>query len=532
VKTEIMNEMVDGYEKENDIFYQIDSGARGNWGQITQLSGMKGLVASPSGRTIELPIKSNLKEGFTILEYFIATHGGRKGKSDTALKTAEAGYLTRRLVDSVQDIVVREKDCKTTKYKRITRENSMELGLPFEDRLFGRVIGEDVKIKGKVILKKGDVINEEKIEIIREKQITEIQVRSVMFCQTTGGVCQKCYGYDLGHNAVAEMGTPVGIIAAQSIGEPGTQLTMRTFHMGGIATEEASITQGLTRVEELFEARTPNNAGIISEIRGTVNIKKGKNDTKIIVSAEKAEDDIHHLSVDFESVVQKGDQVKEKQIIARAIEGRGTIKARCAGKIKEVSIDQIVIHQSQAAEKTYTISPRITLKIKQGEKVQKGQALTAGHLDLRQLMELTDVETVQGYILWGVQSIYASQGQDINEKHIEIIARQMVSKVRVLEPGDSEWLPGEIKDFVVFEKKNAELVKKKKRIAKAERLLLGLTRVSLWTDSWLSAASFQETTRVLVEAATTKRVDTLDGLKENVIIGRLIPAGTGFATEK
>lgn len=532
VKTEVMNEMIGGYDKENDIFYQIDSGARGNWGQITQLSGMKGLVASPSGRTIELPIKSNLKEGFTILEYFIATHGGRKGKSDTALKTAEAGYLTRRLVDSVQDVVVREVDCKTERYKLVTRENSVELGMDFEERLLGRVVGEDVKVKGKVVLKKGELIDEEKIEIIRDKQVAEVNVRSVMFCQTTGGVCQKCYGYDLGRNKIATMGTPVGIIAAQSIGEPGTQLTMRTFHMGGIATEEASITQGLTRVEELFEARTPNNAGVIAEITGKVVIKKGKNDTKITVSAEKPEDDVHHLALDFEPAVKKGDSIKEKQIIARATEGKGTIKARCAGKAKEVSTDQIVIHQHEAAEKTYTVSPRVTLRVKHGQEVKKGQALTAGHLDLRQLMELTDVENVQEYILWGVQSIYASQGQDINEKHIEIIARQMVSKVRILEAGDSEWLPGEIKDFVVFEKKNAELKKKKKRPAKAERLLLGLTRVALWTDSWLSAASFQETTRVLVEAATTKRVDTLDGLKENVIIGRLIPAGTGFNVEE
>ncbi|MCF7917459.1 DNA-directed RNA polymerase subunit beta' [Candidatus Gracilibacteria bacterium] len=529
VKTEVMNEMIGGYHKENDIFYQIDSGARGNWGQITQLSGMKGLVASPSGRTIELPIKSNLKEGFTILEYFIATHGGRKGKSDTALKTAEAGYLTRRLVDSVQDVVTKEEDCGTLKSKPVSRTNSAEIGIDFEERLLGRVVAEDVKAKSKVILKRGDLINEEKMQIIRDYQVEEVRVRSVMYCETSAGVCQYCYGYDLGRNKLVEMGTPVGIIAAQSIGEPGTQLTMRTFHMGGIATEEDSITQGLTRVEELFEARTPKNAGILAEITGKVSVRKGKNDTKIVISAEKAEDDVHHLGIEYEPCVKKGEAIKEKQIIARSTEGKATIKARCSGKAKEVSSDQIVIHQNEAVEKTYTVSPRLTLRIKNGQNVEKGAALTAGHLDLRQLMELTSVEKVQAYILFGVQSIYSSQGQDINEKHIEVIARQMVSKVRILESGDSGWLPGEIKDFVEFEKKNAELKKKKKILVKVERLLLGLTRVALWTDSWLSAASFQETTRVLVEAATTRKVDTLDGLKENVIIGRLIPAGTGFA---
>ncbi len=528
VKSEIMQDMINGYKKENDIYYQIDSGARGNWGQITQLSGMKGLVSSPSGKTIELPIRSNLKSGFTILEYFIATHGGRKGKSDTALKTAEAGYLTRRLVDSVQDMVVREEDCGTGKFKLVSRENSAEVGLNFEGRLYGRVVAEDVKVNRKVILKKGEVIKEEEIALVREHQIDQVLVRSVMFCDTLGGVCQKCYGYNLGNNHMVEEGTPVGIIAAQSIGEPGTQLTMRTFHMGGVATEEGSITQGLTRVEELFEARKPSVTGILSEISGKVSIRRRETDTKITIAAEKAEDDMYHLEADFEPVVKKGETIKEKQIIARSTESRGTVKARCGGKVKEVSAGTIIIHQEAAAEKVYTVSPRLTLRVKSGDEVRKGDPLTIGHLDLRELMDLTSVDRVQEYILFEVQHIYTSQGQDINEKHIEIIVKQMVSKARIIDAGGSTWLPGEIKDIVEVKRKNEEMAKKKKKPITAERLLLGLTRVSLWTDSWLSSASFQETIRVLVEAATTRKIDYLDGLKENVIIGRLIPAGTGF----
>ena len=363
--------MIGEYEEENDIFYQINSGARGNWGQITQMCGIKGLVASPSGKTIELPIKSNLKEGFTILEYFIATHGGRKGKSDTALKTAEAGYLTRRLVDSVQDIIVRENDCGTDIYKLITRENSAFLNIDFEERIHGLTVGEDVKIGGKTVIKKGEVIEDGQIEIIRDKQVTEIQVHSVMYCRTLGGVCRKCYGHDLGNRKVAEIGTPVGIIAAQSIGEPGTQLTMRTFHMGGVATEEASITQGLTRVDELFEARTPKNPAVISEITGKVTIKKGKNDTRMIIKADKAEEDVHHLTLKFEPAVKKGEIVKEKQIIARVTEGRKTIRSRCAGKVTDVGSDHVTIKQEEALEKIYTVSHRTTFKTKDGDAVQK-----------------------------------------------------------------------------------------------------------------------------------------------------------------
>jgi len=527
VKTEVTTEMIKEYKDGDNIYYMVDSGARGNWGQITQIAGMKGLVASPSGKTIELPIRSNLKEGFTILEYFIATHGGRKGKSDTALKTAEAGYLTRRLVDSVQDIIIRDNDCGTDIFKPITRQNSSDLGLDFEKRVYGLTAGEDVKDGKKTIISAGTVIEDEQIEIIREYQVTEISVRTVMYCRTLGGVCQKCYGHDLGNKKVAEMGTPVGIIAAQSIGEPGTQLTMRTFHMGGVATEGASITQGLTRVDELFEARSPKAPAVLSEINGVVTIKKGKNDTKIEIKAKKAEKDSHSLGLVMEAVVKKGDKIREKQIIARSTEDKNTVKSRCEGVVADVNADYIVIKQGQAQEKTYKVSHRMTMKVKDGEEIKKGTPLTIGHIDLRELMELTSIERVQEYILYEVQYIYASQGQRINEKHIEIIAKQMASKVRILEGGDTKFLPGEIKDVIEVGLANDSL-KKKQNPARFERLLLGLTRIALWTDSWLSAASFQETIRVLVEASTTRKVDELDGLKENVIIGRLIPAGKHY----
>ena len=532
VKSEITAEMIKKYDEENDIFYQIDSGARGNWGQITQISGMKGLVASPSGKTIELPIRSNLKEGFSILEYFISTHGGRKGKSDTALKTAEAGYLTRRLVDSVQDVVTHEEDCGTDIFKLVTRENSVALGMDFEARIYGRVVAKDIKHKSKIALKKGDIIDKEKIQIIRDLQLAEIPVRSVMFCKTLGGVCKKCYGYDLGNNKEVTLGTPVGIIAAQSIGEPGTQLTMRTFHMGGVATEEASITQGLTRVEELFEARTPASPAVLAEISGKVTIKKGKNDTKIIVKADKIEDVSHKLSLNMEPKVKKGDEVKEKQIIARSTENKATIKSKTAGKVIKITKDEIIISPNEINQKTYIVSTRTTLKIQDGANVKKGTPLTSGHLNLREYMELTSMEDVQNYILYEVQKIYASQGQQINEKHIEIIVKQMASKVRILDSGDSSWLPGEIKDIVELLSLNEKLKKKKKKEVLFERLLLGLTRISLWTESWLSSSSFQETIRVLVEASITRKIDKLEGLKENVIIGRLIPAGTGYKQRK
>lgn len=528
-KSDITSAMIQSIDEENDLHYMINSGARGNWGQITQLCGVKGLVANPAGKTIELPIKSNLKEGFTILEYFIATHGGRKGKSDTALKTAEAGYLTRRLVDAVQDIIIKEQDCGSKHVHVVTREESNRIGEHFENRIYGRVVAQPIADPktGEVLIEKGQEIDKEIIKIISKNKIDEIAVRSVMTCLTRGGICVKCYGKDLGTNDTVDIGTAVGIIAAQSIGEPGTQLTMRTFHMGGVA-EEGDITQGLTRVEELFEARNPKNPGILSEINGVVKIHRKGSITELTITSEDRVETEYKLTADFAPTVKAGQKIKAKDAIARNDNNKNVVRAEENGEIKRVESDRIVVLSEGNVQKTYKVPFGRTLKVKDKLVVKRGQPLTSGHLNLRELMRLTDLYTVQKYIMTEVQSIYASQGQTINDKHIEIIARQMLSKVRILEAGDTKFLPGELADIMQFEQVNKEMLEKNQKPAKADRLLLGLTRVSLCTDSWLSAASFQETIRVLVEASTTNRIDNLEGLKENVIIGKLIPAGETY----
>jgi DNA-directed RNA polymerase subunit beta' len=528
-KADITQEMIKSIPEENDLHYMINSGARGNWGQITQLCGTKGLVANPAGRTIELPIKSNLKEGFTILEYFIATHGGRKGKSDTALKTAEAGYLTRRLVDAVQDIIIKEQDCGSKYPHKITRYESDLIGESFEHRIYGRVLAKEIAHpkSGEILAEKETEIDNDLIKKLNSSKIDEIEVRSVMTCQTQGGICVKCYGKDLGTNKTVQIGTAVGIIAAQSIGEPGTQLTMRTFHMGGVA-EEGDITQGLTRVEELFEARTPKSPAILAEIGGRIKINRKGHLAEITITSEEPIEKEYALLGDLKPLVKKGDRVKEKEIIAKSGTSKENIRAEETGKVTSVTKDAIVIVTESSIEKIYKIPFGKSIKVPNNSLVKKGDPLTTGHFNLRELMRLTNIYTVEKYIMTEVQSIYASQGQTINDKHIEIIARQMLSKVRILDPGDTTFLAGEIVDIIRFESTNKEVEKKSGNKAKAERLLLGLTRIALHTESWLSAASFQETIRVLVEAATTKKMDLLEGLKENVIIGKLIPAGATF----
>jgi DNA-directed RNA polymerase subunit beta' len=527
-KSKVTKSLIDSFahHSENDIFYQIDSGARGNWGQITQLCGMKGLVANPSGKTIELPILSNLKRGFTILEYFIATHGGRKGKSDTALKTAEAGYLTRRLVDAVQDVIIKEEDCTADVNYVITKAESDDLGIPFEMRLFGRTVNMPVKdpSSGKLLFQKGHILDHHDMEHILKSDVERVEVRAITSCLTENGICRMCYGMDLGTAKKVELGTAVGIIAAQSIGEPGTQLTMRTFHMGGVA-EGADITQGLPRVEELFEARSPKSAAILSEISGVVSKKKTKTHVELTVKEQELGSDTYHLRLGFKAAVKKGDQVREKQIIARSEADKSTVRAKFSGKVKKIGEHELVVEHLERQELSYKLSPKTTLLVDANDTVVRGQALTGGHFDLRELMEKTDIVAAQQYIVKEVQGIYASQGQTINDKHVEIIAKQMFSKVRIIDVGDTEFLPGEVTDIIRYERGNAALKKKKKKEAYGERILLGLTRIALNTDSWLSAASFQETIRVLVDAAVTKRMDTLEGLKENVIIGRLINAG-------
>ena len=508
---------------ENPITYVIDSGARGNWGQVTQLAGMKGLVANPSGRTIELPIQSNLKDGFSVLEFFIATHGGRKGKSDTALKTAEAGYLTRRLVDAVQDIVIREDDCGSKQFHLVTRADSEKIGEKFEVRIFGRRLAEDLEVGGETIAKRNDEIDAPMMLRIKEKKVEGVTLRSVMTCKTLRGICQKCYGRDLGDNKPVEIGTPVGIIAAQSIGEPGTQLTMRTFHMGGVA-EGGDITQGLTRVEELFEARTPRTPAILSDISGRVKVSHASGRTVAHVIAQERGEDRYLIPAGFKITVKKGQEVRERTVIAKSSTDKSTVKALIAGTVTAGEGGEVRIRHDQIQERSYEFTSRETILVKNGEVVEAGQALNAGHYNLHELLEKKGAYSVQNYIIQEVQHIYSSQGQTINDKHLEIIVRKMFSKVRIIDAGDTTLLPAETADIGEVLHQNDGLGKGK-RSATYEPLLLGITRAALATDSWLAGASFQETIRVLVEAATTRRVDALQGLKENVIIGRLIPTG-------
>ncbi|MFA6521521.1 MAG: DNA-directed RNA polymerase subunit beta' [Candidatus Gracilibacteria bacterium] len=529
-KSLVADATVHAMEEENDIHYMINSGARGNWGQVTQLCGMKGLVANPAGRTIELPIKSNLKEGFTVLEYFIATHGGRKGKSDTALKTAEAGYLTRRLVDAVQDIIIKEIDCHAKEHVVLTRKDTQYFGsAPYDKRLYGRVLAKDLvdPKTGEVYAKENSMIDKAVSKLIKDLNLDNIPIRSVVTCKTENGICQKCYGRDLGTNKIVDIGTAIGIIAAQSIGEPGTQLTMRTFHMGGVA-EGQDITQGLTRVEELFEARTPKSPAILSEIDGSVKIHRKGMLTELTVTSDGPVERIYIMDTTDLVACEVGEKVKEKQIIAKSSQFKNVLRVEESGVIKEIANGKISVMTLGSVEKTYKVAFGKTLKVTNGKKVKKGEPLTSGHLNLRELLYLTDIQTVQRYIVSEVQGIYASQGQNINDKHIEIIARQMLSKGRIIDSGETNFLPGEVANVISAERMNVKLVSQDKKPSQFERLLLGLTRISLYTDSWLSAASFQETIRVLVEASTTRKIDNLVGLKENVIIGKLIPAGETF----
>lgn len=529
-KNTVSNAMVRDFLEfpENDITYVIDSGARGNWGQVTQLGGMKGLVANPSGRTIELPIKSNLKQGFSVLEYFIATHGGRKGKSDTALKTAEAGYLTRRLVDAVQDIIIREDDCGSIDVHVITREDSERIGEKFESRLFGRTLGVDlVAPDGTKIGKRDQEIDADLLEHIQKHQVMEVGVRSIMTCKTKQGICQKCYGRDLGDNKTVKIGTPVGIIAAQSIGEPGTQLTMRTFHMGGVA-EGADITQGLTRVEELFEARNPRTSAQLADVSGVVKVSHQGGKTTVVIQEETPGEDSYRLQAGFEPSVEAGKKVEERTVLAKSRYDKSVVRAVSAGTVTAIKGGIIYVRHDDLQERSYTFGPRESLTVKTGAKMRVGDPLNIGHFNLQDLLEKRGVYAVQNYVVQEVQHIYASQGQTINDKHLEIIVRKMFSKVRVSDAGETNFLPGEVADKGEVDYENERIAKASKNKGKGatyEQLLLGITRVALATDSWLSGASFQETIRVLVDAATTRKIDMLQGLKENVIIGRLIPTG-------
>jgi DNA-directed RNA polymerase subunit beta' len=547
IKDRIAEQAKKALPKDNPAYTMIESGARGSWGQMTQMIGMKGLVSNPSGEIIELPVKSSFKDGYDVLEFFISSHGTRKGLTDTALRTANAGYLTRRLVDVSQDVVVREEDCGDDQGVVLTKAESDEIGEPLLVRILGRVALSDIKKPGgrKTIVKAGELITEEHVRELEAagEDLEEAHVRSLMTCRLQRGVCQRCYGYDLAYNKLVKLGTSVGIMAAQSIGEPGTQLTMRTFHTGGVAGKD--ITQGLPRVEELFEARPPKQKAIMAEVSGKVKVETAAREIVQAVTGKQIVDTrpgqktvkIEHSAVeeqnyvvgkDAEVKVKDGGKVKIGQVLATKKNGEEVVSEYDGtASVKKAGVVTVVYETPKVRE--YLIPPGYTLYVKDGDEVQSGDALTDGNLDLQLLYKHKGKEAVQRYLSKEIQFIYASQGQKVNNKHIEIIIKQMFSRVRVIDPGDSDLLPGEVVEKATFMEANEdeEVVTK----ATAEELFLGITKISLSTDSWLSAASFQETARVLINAAVTGKVDHLIGLKENVIIGRLIPAGTGFGAE-
>ena len=493
VSDRIAKKTMDVLDSDGSVFDIFDSGARGSLTSLTQMTGMKGLVVNPSNEIIELPIKNSYKEGLSVLEYFISTHGGRKGLADTALKTAQAGYLTRRLVDVCQDVVIREKDCGDKIGINIYREDEEELDDSFAHRVVGRValdnIYSDGDAKKKILTKAGELITKEIARKIDEAGIRKIRVRSVISCQSLNGVCQKCYGYDLGRNELIKLGEAVGIVTAQAIGEPATQLTLRTFHTGGVAGGQ-DITQGLPRVEEIFEARVPKGKTVISEVDGKVKniIERGN---QRIIQIEKIE------------------------------EANLSVKKKFNKNAKESEKDDTRILE-------YSLPIQTALGVEKGDLIGKGQQLGEGHIDLKDLYKIAGKEAVQRYILREVQRIYTFAGENVSDKHIEMIIRQMFSRYRVKSAGSTNLLADEIVEQSRFLRENKKAKQKGGQLASGQSILLGITKTSLTTESFLSAASFIQTTQVLINASIQGKRDELKGLKENVIIGKLIPAGTGF----
>ncbi len=546
VTSSIQRASKDALDKRGTVFSMIDSGARGSIGQLSQVVGMKGLMSNPSGELIELPIKSSFREGLDVLEYFIASHGTRKGLTDTALRTANAGYLTRRLVDVAQDVIIHIEDCGDTEGVTLTSAECEEIGEPLLTRLLGRVLLKDLKdVETKEVLaKKGTLLNENHIRLFATHQVDAATVRSVLSCKVKRGLCQKCYGYDLAYNELVKKGTAVGIIAAQSIGEPGTQLTMRTFHMGGASGSD--ITQGLPRVEELFEARIPKHRSILAEVSGAVTIVEGTERVLETASGEKLIDTtsgdkvihISHIAVQEQThvatkkdvvKVKDGQKIKEGELLVMRYNG-DEILATHKGVIK-IDKDKVTLVYEAMSAVEHEVPSGLRILVKNGQEVTAGDMLTEGQLDLQDLFRLKGHDAVMRYLLKEVLFIYASQGQKLNAKHIEIIVRQMFSRVYVKESGDTDLLPGQVVEKARAEEEIDRIQKLKGQTAQTSTLFMGITKVALSTESFLSAASFQETARVLINAAVTGKVDRLEGLKENVIIGRLTPAGTGFGVD-
>lgn len=461
------------FPKTNPIFMMVDSGARGNMMQMRQIAGMRGLVSNAKNETIPRPIKASFREGLTVLEYFISTHGARKGLADTALRTADSGYLTRRLVDVSQDVIIREEDCGTDRGLKLKiavkgADGVLRKTEDVETSVYARMLAEDVVVDGKVIAPANVDLGDVLIDALVGAGVEEVKTRSVLTCESAVGTCAFCYGRSLATGKLVDIGEAVGIIAAQSIGEPGTQLTMRTFHTGGVAGDD--ITQGLPRVVELFEARTPKGVAPISEAKGRVRIEETEKTKKLVVTPDDGSD-----------------------------------------------------------ETAFPISKRARLLVGEGDPVEVGQKLTVGATNPHDVLRILGQRAVQVHLVGEVQKVYNSQGVSIHDKHIEIIIRQMLRRVTIIESGDAELLPGELVERSKFETENRRVVTEGGHPASGRPQLMGITKASLATESWLSAASFQETTRVLTDAAINAKSDSLIGLKENVIIGKLIPAGTGLS---
>ncbi len=475
--SEVAKEMEANFPKTNPVYIMVNSGARGNMMQMRQIAGMRGLVANPKGEIIPRPIKSNFREGLSVLEYFISTHGARKGLADTALRTADSGYLTRRLVDVSQDVIIREEDCGTDRGVALTiaaaaADGTLVKDAYVETSVYARVLSEDVKVGSKKLALAGSDLGDVLIDELVNAGVTEVRVRSVLTCESALGTCAACYGRSLATGKLVDVGEAVGIIAAQSIGEPGTQLTMRTFHTGGIAGED--ITHGLPRVGELFEARVPKGVAPIAESSGRVRVE----------------------------------------------ESDGT-----KGSTRRV----VITPDDGTEEREYPITRRARLLVNEGDSVEAGQQLVSGAVNPHDVLRIMGPREVQLHLVREVQEVYRSQGVAIHDKHIEVIIRQMLKRITVIESGATEFLPGSLAERSIFEAENRRVVAEGHEPASGRPVLMGITKASLATESWLSAASFQETTRVLTDAAISARSDSLVGLKENVIIGKLIPAGTGIA---
>ena len=480
VKNEVEQMLLDELSANNSIRDMITSKARGSLGQLNQMAGMKGQIQGPTGRVHELPIINSYLQGLTPLEYFITTHGSRKGQADTALNTAKSGYLTRRLVDVAQDIVVREEDCGDTNGRLYTRSDSAGIDEGLAINIRGRIVAKDIKSENGTLFKKGHLLTKLDAEEVDAAVIQSAQVFSPLTCNSKSGICQKCYGHDMGRNKLVELGEAVGIVAAQSIGEPGTQLTMRTFHVGGVASAEGDITMGLPRVEELFERRSPSNPAIVSHVGGEVIEIKREQHEKILTILADAE--------------QAGKKGKEESV-------------------------------------TYQVLPYRTILVEKGQRVEPGDILTDGSVDIRELFKHGGKYRAENYIIKEIINIYSLQGADVAPKHVEVIVRQMFSRKKIKSPGDTKLIINEVVEAGELARENERVTAEGGELAEALELVLGITDVSLNTTSWLSAASFQNTSRILIDAAIGGKTDTLRGIKENVIVGKLIPVGTGFRSK-